>query len=81
MSYNQRSGFGLPSSWLELNVTALDFLLAVTLLRGSMSIFAAATGEPETMALVALAGVTVVLLVITFVRLSERLRTNRMALP
>lgn len=80
MNYNQQSGFSLPSTWLELNVTALDFLLAVTLLLGSVSIFATATGEPETMALVALAGITVVLLGITFVRLSEHLRTDGMAL-
>lgn len=80
MSYNQQSGFSLPSTWLELNVIALDFLLAVTLFLGSVSIFTIASGEPETMALVALAGITVILLGMTFVRLSEHLRTDGMSL-
>ncbi|SDR20172.1 hypothetical protein [Natronobacterium texcoconense] len=77
MRYNQQSTFGLPSTWLELNVRAEALLFTVTLLIGSVSLLAVASGEPETMALVALTGLAVVVLGTTLVRLSERLRTSR----
>lgn len=81
MEGHQQRGFSLPSTWLELNVTTLDYLIAVTVFLGAVSLFSAVSGEPETMALVAVAGITVVLLGTTFIRLSEHLRTNGMSLP
>lgn len=80
MRSHQKSGFNLPSTWLELNVTTLDYLLAVTVFLGTVSLFSAVSGEPETMALVAVAGITVVVLGTTFVRLSEHFRTEGMSL-
>ena len=77
MGYNQKSGFSLPSTWLGLNARATELLFTMTLLIGSISLVAMASGDPETMALVALTGVAVVVLGATFIRLSERLRTNR----
>lgn len=76
MNRTRRSRFGRSSTWLELNVTALDLLLAVTLLFGSASLLAMASGDPETIALVALAGAVVVLLGTAVIRLSDRLRTT-----
>lgn len=78
---NQQSGSSLPTTWLELNVTTLDYLRAVTVFLGAVSLYSAVSGEPETMALVAVAGITVAVLGTTFVRLSEHLRTNGMSLP
>ncbi|MFC6824572.1 hypothetical protein [Halopelagius fulvigenes] len=77
MSYNRRSEFGLPSRWLELNSSAIELLFAVTVVLGSMSLFALASGDPETTAFIALTGIAVVLLGTALVRLSEHLRTNR----
>lgn len=76
----RQSRFGRSSTWLELNVTALDLLLAVTMLVGSASLLAMASGDPETMALVALAGVALVLVGTAAIRLSERVRTTEASL-
>jgi len=46
----------------QLNASAVELLFAVTLLIGSASLVSMASGDPETMALVALTGITVVLL-------------------
>ncbi len=77
MRYNQQSGFGLPSTWVGLNARAIELLFTTTLLLGSVSLLAMASGEPETMAMVALTGVAIVVLGATLVRLSEHLRANR----
>lgn len=76
MNSTQKSEFSLPSTWLELNGRTVDLLFAVTVLLGSVSLLAMASGEPETMALVALTGIAVVLLGTALVRISEHLRTN-----
>lgn len=76
MRSNRRGESGLGSTWLELNGRAVALLLAVATLLGSASLLAMASGEPETMALVALTGIAVVLLGTALVRLSERLRMN-----
>ncbi len=70
-------GVGRPASWLDLNVAAGEVLLAVTVLFGSLSLLAMASGDPETMALVALAGLSIGLIGLTALRLSEHLRTTR----
>ncbi len=77
MEYYQKSGFSLPSTWLGLNTRATELLFAMALLIGSISLLAMASGDPETMALVALTGVAVVVLGATLIRLSEHIRTNR----
>ena len=64
------------STWLGLNARALDLLFAVTLLLGTASALAMASGEPETMALVAVTGLVVVGLGTAALRLSEGLRTG-----
>lgn len=76
MSYTVQSRIRVPSTWLELNGSAIALLLTATALLGTASLVAMAIGEPETMALVALAGMTVVLLGTAAVRLSESLRTR-----
>ncbi|WP_090622857.1 hypothetical protein [Natrinema salaciae] len=76
MAYNQQSVFGVPSTWEELNANAIELLFTVTLLIGAASFVLMAGGDPETMALVALTGVTVVLLGTALVRFSEYLRTT-----
>jgi len=61
----------------QLNASAVELLFAVTLLIGSASLVSMASGDPETMALVALTGITVVLLLrMGLLRLSEYLRTT-----
>ncbi len=77
MRNNLQSGFTLPSTWLAVNYRAIDLLFTMTLLIGTVSLLAMASGDPETMALVALTGVAVVVLGATLLRLSEHLRTNR----
>jgi xanthosine utilization system XapX-like protein len=81
MAYSQQNAFALPSTWLELNDTAVELLFAVSLVVGSASLLAMASGDPEVMALVALTGFTVLLVGTTLVRLSEHLRTNGVSLP
>ncbi|WP_227133863.1 hypothetical protein [Halorubellus salinus] len=81
MAYSQQNRFALPSTWLELNDTAVELLFAVSLLIGSASLFAMASGDPEMMALVALTGLTVIFLGTALVRSSEYLRTNGVSLP
>lgn len=77
MGYTQKSGFSFPSTWLGLNARATELVFAMVLVIGSISLLAMASGDPETMALVALTGVAVVALGATFIRLSEHLRTSR----
>lgn len=76
MRHSSRSKLEVPSTWLELNVTAAGALLTVTLLLGTVSTLAAAAGKPETVALVVLTGIAVVLVGAALVRLSEHLRTD-----
>ncbi|MCU4799945.1 hypothetical protein OB920_06135 [Halobacteria archaeon HArc-gm2] len=73
MVYNRQSA-NVPSTWGQLNASAVELLFAVALLIGSASLVSMASGDPETMALVALTGITVVLLGLSLVRLSEYLR-------
>ena len=75
MTYSQQ-GTVVPSTWGELNASAVELFFAVTLLIGAVSFVSMASGDPETMALVALTGITVVLLGVGVIRLSEYLRTT-----
>jgi hypothetical protein len=75
MAYNRQSAC-VSSTWGQLNASAVELLFAVTLLIGSASLVSMASGDPETMALVALTGITVVLLGMGLLRLSEYLRTT-----
>ena len=81
MRYDQQGESVRLLTWLELNVTAATTLLTVTVLIGTVATLAAGLGKPETVALFVLAGIVVVLLGLTLVRLSEHLRTNGLALP
>jgi hypothetical protein len=76
VKYSCQSGFSRSTTWLELNVTAVNALLTVTLLLGTASILATGAGKPETVALLVLAGIAVVLVGMALVRLSEHLRTD-----
>jgi hypothetical protein len=81
VSYTRKNAISAPSTWLELNATAVELLLAVTLFIGSASLLAMASGDPEPMALVALTGIAVVVIGTALLRFSERLRTEEMVLP
>lgn len=76
MVCNEQNAFTVPSTWRELNTSAVALLFTVTLLIMSVSFVSMASGDPKTMALVALTGITVVLLGMCLVRLSEYLRTT-----
>ena len=76
MAHTQHDPFDLPTTWLELNFVASDLLIAVMVILGSVSLFAMASGEPETMALVAAVGIAVCLLGLSLLRMSEQLRTE-----
>ncbi|MFC4986324.1 hypothetical protein [Saliphagus infecundisoli] len=80
MVHSQQRRSGVPSTWGELNSSAVELLFAVTLLLGSVSVAVMASGDPELMAVVALSGVTVVLFGMALVRLSEYLRTTELSL-
>lgn len=81
VSCTPQHAFRPSPTWLKLNATAVKLLLAATLLIGLVSLFAMATGDPETMALVGLTGIAVVLFGTAAVRFSERLRTTELARP
>lgn len=65
-----------PTAWRRLNVATLELACTLALLVGSVSLAAAATGDPETTATVAATGVAVVLLGIALVKLFDHLETN-----
>ncbi len=77
MVHFQRTERLVPSSaWFKMRCVTLEVLLTVSLLAGTASLLALSTGNPETIAMVAFASVTVLFTGLTVIRLLDRLESR-----
>ncbi|MDJ1431538.1 hypothetical protein [Halostagnicola sp. A-GB9-2] len=77
MVHHQRTERLVPSSaWFNVRCVTLELLLTLSLLAGAVSLLALSTGNPETIAMVAFASVTVLVTGIAVIRLLDRLESR-----